>query len=212
MGRGAVGPDRVKGAYAWRWFLDANVPVAFGSDFPVEIVSPFWGFAALTRQDAQGNPSGGWHPEHLLTIEETLRGFTAGSAYAAFAEERLGTLAPGFRADLTLIDRDRSGSRRELSRLEVVMTIVPGRCSPTSSCAGGGILAENLKKNDLLRAGRTCGENRRHRSAIRIGFLANRRHPVSKKGGTRGFGDWASFDASIMRWLGGADKRHDVMP
>ena len=52
------------------------------------------------------NPSGGWHPEQLLTLEETLRGFTAGSAYAAFAEDRLGILKPGFRADLTVVDRD----------------------------------------------------------------------------------------------------------
>ena len=87
--------------------LDAGVPLAFGSDFPVEIVNPFWGiYAGVTRQDAQGKPPGGWHPEQILTLEETLRGFTAGSAYAAFAEDRLGILKPGFRADLTIVDRD----------------------------------------------------------------------------------------------------------
>ncbi|MBX6315869.1 MAG: amidohydrolase family protein, partial [Isosphaeraceae bacterium] len=101
------GSDRVRGAYAWRWFLDAGVRLAFGSDFPVEVVNPLWGiYAALTRQDAQGHPPGGWHPEQKLTLEETLRAFTAGSAYAAFAEDRLGTLRPGMRADMTILDRD----------------------------------------------------------------------------------------------------------
>ena len=74
-----LGPERVDGAYAWRWFLDAGVPLAFGSDFPVEIVNPFWGlYAAITRQDDQGNPPGGWHPDQILTLDEALRGFTSG--------------------------------------------------------------------------------------------------------------------------------------
>jgi predicted amidohydrolase YtcJ len=99
--------DRVQGAYAWRWFLDAGVPVAFGSDFPVEIPSPFWGlYAALTRQDAEGQPAGGWHPDQILTLEEGLRGFTQGSAFAAFEEDRLGMLRVGMRADVTVVDRD----------------------------------------------------------------------------------------------------------
>ena len=58
---------------------------------PVEIVNPFWGiYAGITRQEANGNPKGGWHPEQKLTLEETLRGFTSGAAYAGFAEDRLG--------------------------------------------------------------------------------------------------------------------------
>src|SRR3954462_4271397 len=68
-----LGPGRVDGAYAWRWFLDAGVPLAFGSDFPVEIVNPFWGlYAALTRQDADGKPEGGWHPDQRLSLDEAL--------------------------------------------------------------------------------------------------------------------------------------------
>ncbi len=68
-----LGPRRVDGAYAWRWFADARVPLAFGSDFPVEIVNPFWGlYAAITRQDADGRPPGGWHPEHRLSLEDAL--------------------------------------------------------------------------------------------------------------------------------------------
>src|SRR5208282_5494881 len=107
-----LGPTRVDGAYAWRWFVSAGVHLACGSDFPVEIVNPFWGiYAGVTRQDAQGNPSAGWHPEQVLTLDETLRGFTAGAAYAAFAEERLGILKLGFRADLTIVDRNLFASK-----------------------------------------------------------------------------------------------------
>ena len=85
----------------------AQVPLAFGSDFPVESVNPFWGlYAVITRQDAQGSPPGGWHPEQRLSLEEALRGFTAGAAYAAFAEDRLGIIRTGMQADLTLVDRD----------------------------------------------------------------------------------------------------------
>jgi predicted amidohydrolase YtcJ len=123
-----LGPGRVAGAYAWRWFADAGVPLAFGSDFPVEVVNPFWGlYAAITRQDADGRPPGGWHPEHRLSLEDALRAHTAGSAFAAFAEDRLGVLKPGFRADVTVVDRDLFRvSPRELLAARVVMTIVDG--------------------------------------------------------------------------------------
>ncbi len=99
--------ERVQGAYAWRWFLDAGVTLAFGSDFPVEVPSPFWGlYAAITRQDAEGQPPGGWHPDQKMTREEALRGFTSGAALAAFEEERLGMLKFGKRTDVTVVDRD----------------------------------------------------------------------------------------------------------
>jgi Amidohydrolase family len=72
----------VDGAYAWRWYQGAQVPLAFGSDFPVEIVNPFWGiYAAITRQDAEGKPPGGWHPEQRLSLEEALRGFITSSRW-----------------------------------------------------------------------------------------------------------------------------------
>jgi predicted amidohydrolase YtcJ len=123
-----LGPGRVDGAYAWRWFADAQVRLAFGSDFPVEIVNPFWGlFAALTRQDAEGRPSGGWHPEHRMSLEEALRAHTAGSAHAGFAEDRLGVLKPGLRADVTIVDRDLFRvTPKELLAARVLMTIVEG--------------------------------------------------------------------------------------
>jgi len=123
-----LGPGRVDGAYAWRWFLDGGVRLAFGSDFPVEVVAPQWGlYAALTRQEADGSPAGGWHPDQRMSLDETLRAFTAGSAYAAFAESRLGALKPGFRADLTVFDRDLFRSApAEVLAAEVRCTIVDG--------------------------------------------------------------------------------------
>jgi len=108
--------------------LDAGVVLAHGSDFPVEIVNPLWGiYAGVTRQDAQGTPPGGWQPEQKLSVEETIRGFTAGAAYAAFAEDRLGILAPGRRADLTIFDRDLFLARpANLLSARVVATILDG--------------------------------------------------------------------------------------
>ncbi len=124
-----LGPGRVDGAYAWRWFLDGKVRMAWGSDFPVEIVNPFWGiYAAITRADAEGKPPGGWHPEQRLSLEEALRGFTAGAAYAAFAEDRLGMLRPGMQADLTLVDRDLFHvAPRDLLKSRIIATIIAGQ-------------------------------------------------------------------------------------
>ncbi len=123
-----VGPDRVQGAYAWRWFLDAGVPLAFGSDFPVEIVNPFYGlYAAITRQDEQGSPPDGWHPDQRLTLDEALHAFTAGSAYAAFEENKVGVLKVGMRGDVTVVDRDLFAVRPiELLHALVTETIVEG--------------------------------------------------------------------------------------
>src|SRR5262249_38945668 len=124
-----LGPDRVDGAYAWRWFADADVALAYGSDFPVEIVNPFWGiYAAITRQDPEGRPAGGWHPEQLRPREEARRGYTAGSAYAGFAEDRLGILKPGFRADVTILDRDLFRAQpKEVLQTKVLLTIIEGQ-------------------------------------------------------------------------------------
>src|SRR5262249_7144044 len=124
-----LGPGRVDGAYAGRWFADAGVALAYGSDFPVEIVNPFWGiYAAITRQDAEGRPAAGWHPEHRLTLEEALRGYTAGSAHAAFAEDRLGILKSGFRAGLTLLDRDVFRVKPlDVLPTRVLMTVIDGK-------------------------------------------------------------------------------------
>ena len=123
-----LGPERVAGAYAWRWFTQAGVTLAHGSDFPVEIVNPFWGiYAGITRQEADGKPKGGWHPEQKLSLEETVRGFTTGAAYAGFAEDRLGVLKPGYRADMTILDRDLfQAAPAEVLASQVIMTVVDG--------------------------------------------------------------------------------------
>ena len=118
--------------------LDAGVPVAFGSDFPVEVVDPLWGlYAAMTRRDNQGHPEGGWHPEQLLTLHEALHAFTAGAAFASFDEDRLGRLRPGMRADVTLFDRDLfQTTPDELRRAEVTETIIDGEVVYSASRAG----------------------------------------------------------------------------
>ncbi len=102
------GLRRSAGAYAWRTQLEAGAVLAFGSDAPVESFNPFWGIhAAVTRRRADGSPGPeGWYPEQRLTVEEALRGYTLGAAYAGYMEDRLGSLAPGKLADLVVIDRD----------------------------------------------------------------------------------------------------------
>jgi predicted amidohydrolase YtcJ len=107
MAEARMGLERLRGAYAWRTMLANNVPLAFGSDFPVESPNPFPGLAAaISREDAQGQPPGGWLPEQKLTLEQAFAAFTRGAAFAGFAEDRLGTLEPGRIADFVFIDRD----------------------------------------------------------------------------------------------------------
>lgn len=98
--------ERAAYAYAWRSMLNNKVPIAFGSDAPVESPNPFWGVhAAVTRRRQDGSPGPqGWHPAQRLTIQEALQGFTAGAAYAGGVEDRVGRLAPGYLADFILLD------------------------------------------------------------------------------------------------------------
>jgi predicted amidohydrolase YtcJ len=99
---------RSAAAYAWRTQLEAGAVLAFGSDCPVESFNPFWGLhAAVTRRRADGSPGPrGWYPDQRLSVENALRGFTLGAAYAGYSENRVGSLAPGKLADLVVIDRD----------------------------------------------------------------------------------------------------------
>jgi predicted amidohydrolase YtcJ len=100
-----LGPERIKGAYAWRTVLDAGGRLALGSDFPVEDVNPFFGlYAAVTRQDQKGWPAGGWYPSQKLTLAEAIRGFTKDAAYAAFEEDSRGTIEVGKLADFTIVE------------------------------------------------------------------------------------------------------------
>ncbi|HET6584397.1 MAG TPA: amidohydrolase [Nannocystaceae bacterium] len=97
-----VGTTRLAGAYAWRRILAAGVPLAFGSDFPVEDVEPTHGlYSAITRRDPQGQPAGGWLPDQTLTLVEALAAFTRGAAFASHREDHLGMVRVGMKADLT---------------------------------------------------------------------------------------------------------------
>jgi predicted amidohydrolase YtcJ len=102
-----VGPQRIVGAYAWRQLRDAGTHLALGSDFPVESVDPRLGlYAAVSRSDGKGLPAGGWYPDEKLTAFEALRGFTLEAAYAGFAENEVGSLAAGKRADFVVLAED----------------------------------------------------------------------------------------------------------
>lgn len=123
-----IGPERVLGAYAWRQLRDSGARLALGSDFPVESVDPRLGlYSAVTRADANGQPAGGWHPQEKLTAFEALRGFTLGAAWAGFAEDEVGSLAPGKRADFVVLAEDPLAIDPEgLDDLTVLSTWVDG--------------------------------------------------------------------------------------
>lgn len=126
-----IGSDRAeRGAYAWRSLLDAGAALAFGTDFAVEPMRPIEGlFSAVTRQSREepDSPPGGWLPDQRLTMEEAIRAYTAGSAYAEFQENVKGTLEPGMLADLVVWDRNLfTTPPEELLAASPDMTVVDG--------------------------------------------------------------------------------------
>ncbi|MEM6937564.1 MAG: amidohydrolase, partial [Pseudomonadota bacterium] len=124
-----VGPVRIRGAYAWRRMRELSIPLALGSDFPVEKINPMLGLhAAVTRQDVKGWPAGGWYADQVLTREEALHGFTLGAAYAAFAENEVGSLEVDKFADLVILDRDiMTIPADDIPSVNVLATVVGGR-------------------------------------------------------------------------------------
>lgn len=120
-----VGKERIKGAYAWRTMLNKKIPLAFGSDFPVEEVDPLLGlYAAVTRTSPQGQPSGGWYPDQKLTLDEAVAAFTVGTVAAlplAFVAVQIAD-AP---ADFTIFDGKLTES--DLLKRKVAMTVVDGK-------------------------------------------------------------------------------------
>ncbi len=124
-----LGPDRVKGAYAWQTLIKLGVHLASGSDFPVELANPIDGFyAAVTRQDKQGKPAGGWFPDQRLSREEALRSFTLEGAFAAFEETTRGSLEVGKLADLVMLSADiMTIPAPEILKTRATMTVVGGK-------------------------------------------------------------------------------------
>jgi hypothetical protein len=99
--------DRGDGAYAWKSLLDAGARLAFGSDAPVESPNPLAGIhAAVTRQRADGEPEGRWHPQECLSIAEAVHGYTLGAAYASGEEEQKGSITAGKLADMVVLSQD----------------------------------------------------------------------------------------------------------
>ncbi len=124
-----IGLERCRTSFAWRSMLDAGVPLAFGTDWPIAPLNPLLGvWAAVTRQTLDRKHPGGWIPEQRLTLEESLRAYTQGSAYAEFQEKVKGTIAPEKLADMVVLSADLfSIPADQIQDERVMMTIVGGK-------------------------------------------------------------------------------------
>jgi predicted amidohydrolase YtcJ len=124
-----IGPERIKTTYAFRSLLDNGAHLAFGSDWTVAPIDPILGiYAAVTRRTLDGKNPNGWVPDQKITVEEALRAYTAADAYAIFAEGRRGKLAPGYLADLVVLDQDLTAIPPDaIERASVRATVVGGK-------------------------------------------------------------------------------------
>ncbi len=129
MAQDRLGEVRIEGAYAWRKLMDTGARIANGSDFPVESPNPFFGLhAAITRQDKDNQPDGGWFPEESMTAVEAFASFTIDAAYAGHQESILGTLEPGKKADFIMLDQDIFAiSPSDIWKTQVLETWVEGK-------------------------------------------------------------------------------------
>ncbi len=143
--RQRLGPERVKRAYAWRSFLNHGVTLAFGTDYPVETISPFRGlYSAVTRQNEAGTQT--FQPGERLTINEAIYAYTQASAFAEFRESSKGRLQPGFLADIAVLDRDITAvSPHDLLGTKVLMTVVGGVIRYQSSPAPSSVPATQVR-------------------------------------------------------------------
>jgi predicted amidohydrolase YtcJ len=135
-----IGAERIKGTYAFRSLLDAGAHLGFGSDWTVAPLDPIVGiYAAVTRRTLDGKHPEGWIPEQKITVEEALRAYTQGDAYAVFAEGKRGTLKPGYLADVTVLDQDLTAIPPEaIERVGVRVTVAGGKVvfrNPSSAAA-----------------------------------------------------------------------------
>jgi predicted amidohydrolase YtcJ len=126
-----IGPERIKTTYAFRSLLDAGARLTFGSDWFVAPLDPLLGVkAAVTRQTIDGKNPSGWVPEQKITVDDALRAYTVSNAYAMFMERTIGRLAPGYQADLVVLDRNvLTMPVDSLDRARVVLTMVGGKVS-----------------------------------------------------------------------------------
>jgi predicted amidohydrolase YtcJ len=124
-----IGAERAKGTYAFRSLLDSGAALAFGSDWPVAPLNPLLGvYAAVTRRTTDGKHPNGWVPSQKITVEETIRAYTQGAAYAEFQDRDKGTLAPGKLADMVLLSRDIFEiDPVEIERVSVELTVMDGK-------------------------------------------------------------------------------------
>jgi predicted amidohydrolase YtcJ len=124
-----IGSERLKGTYAFKSFLDSNVRLAVGTDWPVAPLNPMLGLhAAVTRATLDGRNPAGWIPEQKLTIAQAIEGYTMAAAYAAFRERELGSITVGKLADLVLLDEDPlRAAPEELKHIKVALTIAGGK-------------------------------------------------------------------------------------
>ena len=129
MAEARLGPNRLSGAYAWHSLAESGAKLAFGSDVPVELADPWAGLAAaISRTGPDGEPVGGWQPQERVSRELALTAYTAGGAYAGFAEGRFGRLVKGERADFLLVDRDPMlASPSQLRATQVLQVWVGGK-------------------------------------------------------------------------------------
>ena len=124
-----IGIERCRGAYAWRSLLDAGAILAFGTDYQVEPLNPMEGiYAAVTRKERLGEEGEGWFPDQKLTMEEAIKYYTFGSAYAQFMEDRKGMIKKGYLADIVITDKDLlTISEDQIMKTRVDYTITGGK-------------------------------------------------------------------------------------
>jgi hypothetical protein len=124
-----LGPDRIKGAYAWNSLQKSGAKLAFGTDYSVEPINPFRGlYACVTRELPEGGPAGGWQPQEKISLDDCIQAYTTGSAYAEFEEGRKGQIKVGQFADFIVLSQDVTKvPARDLLKTQVLQTVVGGR-------------------------------------------------------------------------------------
>jgi len=123
-----VGPERIRGAYAYKQLLEQNGWIPNGSDFPIEQINPLFGFfAGFARMDQDGRPEGGWQTENALTREECLKAMTIWAARSCFEEKERGSIEPGKKADFVVLEEDiMTADPLRVPKIKVLQTWIGG--------------------------------------------------------------------------------------